>query len=141
MATSDELKALISHPEYQFIYDCGYLKPSNSHTIEDREDLIRCIWLYYVLFQPHAALEQLCAGFCETLQMERIVCIHSEELFGILIGSGAFDPTENDLIDDVVINYPEAGSNDRKKEENVILFWSDFITTCAAEGQLMYACM
>ena len=135
VATTEDLKDLLSKPEYQFIYDYGYSKPAVSHSIKDRENLIRSIGLYYVFSQPHAALEQLRAGFCETLQVELITCTHPNKLHGILVASDAFDPTESDLIDDVMIKYSEEGSNNKKKEENLILFWSEFITSCAAEGQ------
>ena len=106
-----------------------------SHSIKDSESLIRSIWLHYVFFQPHAALEQLRAGFCETLQIALITCTHPNKLYGILVASDAFDPTESDLIDDVMIKYSEEGSNNKKKEETLILFWTEFITSCAVEGQ------
>ena len=67
--------------------------------------------------------------------MELIACTHPDKLHGILLTSDAFDPTENDLIDDVIIKYSVSGSNNRKKEEEIILFWSEFITSCANDGQ------
>ena len=53
--------------------------------------------------------------------MELITCTHPNKLHGILVISDAFDPTESDLIDYVMIKYSEEGSNNKKKE-NLILF-------------------
>ncbi len=135
-ATTEDLKALRSHPDYQFIYDCGYAKPADSHTMKDRDDLIRSVWLYYVFFHPHAALEQLRAGFTQTLQMELITTCYAEQLRDILVTSDAFNPNEVDLIDEVIIKYSDSGSNDRRREEDIILFWTEFITSCGvSRGQ------
>ena len=127
---------MLSRPDYQFIYDCGYSKPADSHTMKDRDDLIQSVWLYYIFFHPHAALEQLRVGFNDTLQMELVTTCYAEKVHSILVTSDAFNPTETDLIDDVVIKYSASGSNDRRKEEDIILFWTEFITSCGIEGQL-----
>ena len=68
--------------------------------------------------------------------MELIACLHADNLHGLLVASSAFDPTEKELIDDLVIIYSEAGSNDRRKEETIMLYWSEFITSCATKGNL-----
>lgn len=104
--------------------------------MKDRDDLIRSVWLYYVFFHPHAALEQLRAGFTQTLQMELITTCYAEQLRDILVTSDAFNPNEVDLIDEVIIKYSDSGSNDRRREEDIILFWTEFITSCGvSRGQ------
>ena len=35
--------------------------------------------------------------------MELVACLHADNLHGLLVASNAFDPTEKELIDDLMI--------------------------------------
>ena len=79
------------------------------------------IWLHYVLFQPHAALEQFKRGLLETLQFNHLVKSYPKEVWGILAASTIFNVTPQYLCEAFVVQYSANGSNNRTKEEAIVL--------------------
>ena len=116
--------------EFDFRFNCGYTKPTNSLDISDKEEFIQAIWLHHVFFLPHAELEQLRKGFRETLQVEIIACVHGELLHGALASTRAFEPTSRHLIDQIIVSYSHEGSNNRTQEESIMLNWSEYVGEC-----------
>ena len=100
-------------------------------SLEDKDELIRCIWLHFVLFHPHAELEQLRKGLYQTLQFELLVCTHPNVVWGVLAASTVFNVTPEYLCSVFEVEYYEKGSNNRPKEEAVIFFWFEYITESA----------
>lgn len=98
--------------------------------IEEKDEIIRCVWLHHVLFHPHAELEQLRRGIRETLQMELLCCLHPNDIRGLLASTSAYDVTSDYLCDAFAIHYSERGSNDRTKEEALIFYWYQYILEC-----------
>ena len=103
-------------------------------TLADKDEFIRAIWLHHVFFLPHAELEQLCKGFRDTLQVELLACLHGELLHSVLAATQAFDPTSKHLIDELIISYSDDGSNNRTKEEAIMLNWSEYVNECEEKG-------
>lgn len=139
MSTVEELRLLLSDKEFDFRFACGYTKPTQQIELSDKKEFIRSIWLHHVLFGPHAELEQLRKGFQETLQVQLLVCIHGDEVRALLASSTLFDVTVKYLQDSFVIQYSDNGSNDRTKEEAVMLFWFEYISNC--KGEYTFTCM
>ena len=113
-----------------FRFQSGYTKPAHNIELKDKDNFVRSIWLHHVLFQPYAELDQLRKGFQETLQLHLLACIHSEELRALLAYSTMFNVSVEYLQDMFVIQYSDNGSNNRTKEEAVVLFWFEYITNC-----------
>ena len=130
--TTEQLQALLNGDDYTFRFHCGYTKPSTLVSLDDKEEFARSIWLHFVLFQPHAELEQLRKGPYQTLQFELLACAHPKEVWGILAASTVFDVTPQHLCDSFVVHYSDNGSNNRNKEEAVIFFWFEYVSECAA---------
>ena len=57
----------------------------NLQGYSDADKIVKAIWLHYVYFIPHAKLEQLKRGLCETLQIEILMCLHPEEMHSFLV--------------------------------------------------------
>ena len=62
-------------------------------SLDDKSSFINAIWLHYTFFQPHAELQQLQKGFRDTLQMELLICLHSDDVRSHLLPSWMFDVT------------------------------------------------
>lgn len=86
----------------------------------------------YIL--PHAELVQLRKGFRETLQIERLICLHGNHIRNMLVPTSAFNPTSKHLADEIIIMYSPEKSNDRTAEEAIMLNWSYYICDCEAQG-------
>lgn len=132
MNSTSELRLLVEN-ELDVRFDCGYTKPSHLIDLSHREEIIKALWLHYVFFSPHAELDQLKKGFRETLQMERLVCLHPCVVLGFLIASRDFDVTADYLLDSFVINYSDEGCNKRTAEEALILNWNDYVNQCIGD--------
>ena len=108
--TTEDLHSLLNDSAFDFRFTCGY---SN-----------------YVLFSPHAELEQLRTGFLETLQVERLLCLHDDKMRALLAYSPLFDVTVEYLLDAFVIRYSLDKSNNRTKEEAISIHWFEYISNC-----------
>lgn len=100
-------------------------------SLDEKDELIRSIWLHFVLFHPHAELEQLRKGIYQTLQFELLICTHPSEMWGVLATSTVFNVSAQQLCDSVAIHYSENGSNNRTKEEAVMFFFIEYVSECA----------
>ena len=122
-----------------FRFDCGFLKPSHSLDLSDKDKLIKAVWLHYAFFLSHAELDQLNKGMRETLQMESFISSYAKEMYSFLIGSKYFDVTCDYLLDAMMIRYSDHGSNSRTAEEAIILHWTEYVTECS--GMYAYTCI
>lgn len=119
--------------ELDFRFECGYLKPTCQIELADKDQLIKCVWLHYIFFVPHAELEQLRKGLRETLQLELLVCLHPREVWSLLVASSDFEVSPEFFLDSFAIVYSDQGCNRRTAEEAVILHWNDHITDGGGE--------
>ena len=144
MHTTGEFQTLLQDEAFDFRFACGYTKPTNLIEIKDKDDFVRSVWLHFVLFQPYAELEQLRKGFQDTLQMQLVVCTHANEIRALLAPSSLFDISSEHLQDLFVINYSPNGSNNRTKEEAVVVMWLEYIANCKGMNKIdiisMYMC-
>ena len=113
--------------EYGFRYQYGYAKASY---IDDPDCIVRAVWLHYVLYHPHAELEQLRRGLYSTLQFKHLIQSHPKELWGLLATSTVFNVTPKFLCNEFAIQYSPNGSNSCTKEEALVLLFFEYITDC-----------
>jgi len=123
---------VVSGAEFDFRYQCGYAKPAALMTLEDRDCMIRAVWLHYVLYQSHAELEQLRKGFHSTLQVQHLMQSYPKEMRIVLVASNTFTVTPQFLCDAFVVQYSPNGSNSRTKEEALVMMFFEYITDCGA---------
>ena len=118
--------------DVDFIYSSGFTKPISKITIDDRDQLIRTMWLHYTIYHPHAELEQLRIGLCDTLDVGTLVVTHPRCMWSLLASKGLHLAVTCDdyLIDSFVINFSCQGSNSRILEESIIFKWFEYITEC-----------
>ena len=122
---------LLKREEFDFRFQCGYQKPMPSVTLEDKEMLIRCVWLHFVLYSPLAELKQLQKGLLEILQFKHLVDNYTKEVWGLLAASNMYEITSKFLCDSFVVQYSFNGSNNRIQEESIVFSWYEYISDCA----------
>lgn len=121
---------------FDFIFNCGYTKPTALATISDKDDIIRTVWLHFILFRPHAELAQLRKGMYQTLQFEILSISYPGEVKAVLAGSAVFDVTPKYLRESFMPCYSPNGSNKRTKEEAIVYHWFEYISECATGGDV-----
>ena len=131
--TTAELQSLLSNEAFDFRFACGYTKPTHQLVLKDASEIVHSVWLHYVLFCPHTELEQLRKGLLETLQVQLLVSLHDDGIRALL---SLFDVTVEYLQDMFVIQYSLNGSNDRTKEEAIIIHWFEYIYN--SKGKYVY---
>ncbi len=136
VTTTDQLRSLLATDDFNFLFYYGYSKSTVNAMLEDKEDIIRSVWLHFVFFHPHAELEQLRKGFRESLQVELLICQYSDEAWRLLASSSSFDITVDHIADSFAVAYSDNGSNDRTKEEAIVFFWYEYISEVSG----MYCC-
>lgn len=109
---------------------CGYTKGTSRVKLSDVTQLVATVWLHFVKFHPRAELDQLRKGLCETLDFKQIMALHSECVLKLLASSRSFDVTSSYVLDLFVVQYSHEGSNNRTKEEAIMLSWYDYVTEC-----------
>ena len=137
--TIEGLQSLLSGEagdDFTFWFNCGYTKPTTLVSLADKEDLVRSVWLHFVLSHPHPELQQLQKCLNQTLQFNILVCMHPKEVWGVLAASTVFDVTPQYLCDEVAVQYSDNGSNKRTKEEAIIFFWYEYVSECANGGDV-----
>ena len=92
-STSEEMKTLLSSPEFDFRFSNGFTRNVQQMQIKERENFIQAIWLPYVLFQPLGELDQLRQGLLDTLQVRVLSITYGKELRSPLIHSKIFEVT------------------------------------------------
>ncbi len=127
--STEEMRALIEK-EMDFLFECGYTKPTRSVTINDKEKIIKAIWLHYVHFVPLAELQQFRKGFRDTLQMSRLIFRDPNGVHNFLVPTRLFEVTTEFFIDAFAVEYSHQGSNKRTSEEAVILHWNEYLSDC-----------
>ena len=123
--------------DLDFRFDCGYSKPSSQLTLEDRQKLVHAVWLHYVFFSVHAELAQFRKGLYETLRFEELVSSHPKVIHSFLVSSPSYDISASFLIDSFAVCYSAEGSNNRTREEAIMLWWSDYVLDSAGECRLL----
>lgn len=99
------MRSILGRDEFDFRFHCGYNKPTARIAMEDKQELLHCIWLHFVLFQPHAELEQMRKGMYQTLQFELLMIRYPDEVWGLLAASNQFEVTPEYLCDTFAIQY------------------------------------
>lgn len=129
--TTEELRSLINgSDEFDFRFACGYTKPTQRMNLLDSNEMVRSVWLHHVLYSPHAELEQLRKGFLQTLRMQVLVSLHDDGVRALLAYSTLFDVTLEYLQDSFVFDYSPNGSNNRTKEEAIVIHWLEYVSNC-----------
>ena len=115
---------MLADKKFDFRFDCGYAKPLSKMTLDDKSTFIKSIWLHYVFCQPHAELQQLRRGIYNTICFD---CIYPNEIWHLFAASRSFDVTPEYLCEAFVIHYSPDKSNNRIKEETIIVMWYEYI--------------
>ena len=110
-SSDDELRQLLGSEDYNFRYDAGVCMPSTAVSLKQKEDIALALAKHYLLYSTMAELEQLKQGVKE---LGILNLLHAQLSPSTVINMFK------------VIRSP-VGSNQRDKEEAVILGWTEYI--------------
>ena len=129
-STEDGLQQVLESNNFDFLFTSGYSKPTCRVRLQDKDKLVKAVWLHNVLFHPRSELEQLKRGIRDTLEMDLLIAMHHDSIWSLLASSTTFDVTSDYLSDVFVVMYSDNRSNDRTKEEAIVYSWFEYISEC-----------
>ncbi len=91
--TEDELQQVFRTNDFDFLFTSGYAKPTCQVTLQDKDQLVKDVWLHNVLFHPRSELEQLKKSIVDTLEMNCLITMYRDSIWGLLASSSSFDVT------------------------------------------------
>jgi hypothetical protein len=116
----------MSSDDYDFRYDCGYIKPTSTLTISNRDEMVCSLALHYKVYARKAELDQIVEGlnFGGMIWSEdeagSLKCLFCEE-----------KPPSKLTASQVSVLFPptfsEEGCNCREAEEEMALHWGYFL--------------
>ena len=119
-----------------FRQQCGYTKLISKISLDDKEPFIRAIWLHYVFFQPHTELQQMRRGLYHTLSFDRLAALYASEMWHLFVPSDLFEVTPGFFCNSFDVHYSPEKSNQRMKEESIIVKWYEYIEECATRSEV-----
>ena len=83
--------------------------------------------MYYVVYSQKAELDQIKEGF-NVLQFNTLIKSHPDQLKSLFVADGQPKLTASSLLNLFNVNWSIPGSNQRTKEEEIILHWNYYVT-------------
>ena len=114
--------------EYDFQYACGL---SMNLTLENRTQFASSVAYHYVINANMAALTQLRKGLLETLELKRLATRNASMLWSLLAASEKPRKLTSVEVQDLFsVTYSPVGSNKRREEETIIMYFYTFLQEC-----------
>ena len=133
--SDEEVKSCFENYDFDYLPMCGYTRATSQVKLADVNQLVASVWLHFVKFHPQAELEQLREGLYETLSFHRLISVHPDSVWKMLASSNSFDVTPSFILDSFSIQYSHEGSNNRTKEEAIVIYWFEYVTDCRGKFQ------
>jgi hypothetical protein len=132
----EEFRMLVRSSDYEFFMECGITKPVTSMRLGDKSMIISAVCLHYAILGSLAELEQLKRGL-QTAKLATLMDKHAHLFKELFLHS--HKPITADFIQDMfVTEYSDHGSNNRVKEEAIMMNWVSYLQEL--EGTL-YICI
>ncbi len=150
-STNLELQALMSE-YFAILLDCGFTKPSTSVVLADKMEIVQTISLHQVILRSKAELDQFAEGLDSCGVLKAITNFPGLTKTFFTIGgrpqltSGSYSFECNLLscvkmsctmvcVEEILkllknVNYSEAGSNNKKREEDTFSLFIDYLDEC-----------
>jgi len=133
-STVEEFRAILDDDEYSFRFDCGVTKASCVIPFSEKDKVVSALCLHFSTLVTLAELEQLKRG----LMFQKLYCL-MEEYPSVL--RAAFLPPvikiTSELIQDMFHPiFSPSGSNQRQKEEGIIMDWIAYLEKMEGDALL-----
>lgn len=124
--TTDQIRVLIDSEEFQFRFECGFSAPSSALTVGEKEDIMKSLSLHYLIYANRAEIDQLMDGL-KTLGVLQLMQQHPSLFKPLLLSSAKPSLTSSQMVKLFQPIWSVAGSNQREKEELIILNWTTYL--------------
>ena len=124
MENNEQFQRLVRSSDYEFFMECGITKPVMSMKL-DKSTIISAVCLHYAVLGSLAELEQLKRGL-QTAKLATLMDKHAHLFKELFLHS--HKPITADFIQDLfVADYSDRGSNNRVKEEAIMMNWVSYL--------------
>ena len=125
MENDEEFQRLVRSSDYEFFMECGITKPVTSMRLGDKSTIISAVCLRYAVLGSLSELEQLKRGL-QTAKLAILMDKHPHLFKELFLDSHR--PITADFIQDLfVAEYSDHGSNNRVKEEVIMMNWVSYL--------------
>ena len=90
---------------------------------------MRTVWLHHTVCRVYGEIQQLKDGIVNTLNFNHIIASNPQAVRSLFVPSN-FHLTASFMQEEFIIEYSIDGSNDRVREEAVIMNWFDYLQDC-----------
>ena len=115
------LKDMLDSEEFNFRFSCGVTQPTYHMKLDEKEDVISGLCHHFTIYRSIAELDQLVEG----LQTLNFNCLMKN--YPTLLKQPLQLLSANFIQDFFEVVYSDVGSNDRKREENIIINWITYL--------------
>lgn len=133
MSTKDihRVRELLDSPEYMFRCEIGVAGVASNLSLEDCSRIIAALAKYYTIIKPKAQLDQIICGL-KIMGVHELMMKCSKEFRKVMTSAKLI------LDADYIFNlfnteFSEPGANKRDREEEAIMYWTNFIQMIECE--------
>ena len=121
----DEIKLLLESDDYDFRYDVG-ISSGPRVTLAERDQIVQSLATHYTVIAVKAQLDQIVEGL-KVLGVYDLIKTHPSAMYNMLISLPKKNSTTTmiDLFQQPV--FSEEGSIRREQEEQIVMFWVQFL--------------
>ena len=124
--TAEELQKLLDSEEFSFRFEFGFGIPSCKVTLADREDVVRSLSLHNLIYANKAEIDQLKEGL-RTLGVLSLLEKYPHHFRPLLQSTTKPLLTASQMMALFKPQWSLPGSNQREKEELIILNWTTYL--------------
>ena len=129
------LKDMLDSDEFNFRFSCGVTQPTYHMKLDEKQDVISGLCRHFTIYRSIAKLDQLVEGL-QTLSFNCLMKNYPSLLKQIF--KAPLQSLSANFIQDLFeVVYSDVGSNDRRREENIIINWITYLRD--SEG--MFLCV
>ena len=129
------MRALLDSEEFDMRFEIGLGGPTSKYKFSDRDGLVQSFALHYSVFNVKAELDQLLDGM-KTLGVLDLIRSNPNTMRQLFVAGGEPVLTADSMFDLFKGVLSPLGSNQRDKEELVIVHWSNYLQQI--EGNKLY---
>ena len=126
-SSTETLSQTLDSPAFLFRFECGCPMPSQSVTLSDCDALVKSIALHFIIYSQKAELDDIGSGLDDVLEFGQLIRTHPTLFKPLFVASGRTKLHADIFLSLFDIDYSPRGSNQREREEEVMLNFNYYI--------------
>ena len=134
VSSNEQLRELLLTDKFDFVLECGFLKPTTTLVMEDIPSIMKAVFLEHVIVRCTQELVQFKEGLA-SLGILALIERHPVPMKKLLVHDPDGKLTADHLTRLIRPVLSPRGNNQRELEEAIVLNWNDYLQD--AEGTLI----